>query len=97
MIFLCNVGGITRYRVRVTKRSNGESDIVTTNDLFIVLTHLECCQEYDFSVAAGNSDIFGDPLNNDNGFRTRPDVTSKSTCLINFAALFTIIRLYTRK
>ncbi len=78
-IIINYTGDITRYRVMVTKRSNRESDIITTGDLFVMLTHLECCQEYDFSVAAGNSDVFGDALSYNDGFRTRPDVTSKNT------------------
>ncbi|XP_064384964.1 uncharacterized protein LOC135333878 isoform X2 [Halichondria panicea] len=69
------IGGISRYRVMVTKRSTGESDSMTTSDLFLILNNLECCQAYDFSVAAGNSDVFGDALYHNDGFRTRPDVS----------------------
>ncbi len=76
LLYSCT-GGISRYQVMVTKRSTGESDSMIISDRFLILNDLECCQAYDFSVAAGNSDVFGDALYHNDGFQTRPDISGE--------------------
>ena len=59
----------------VTRRLTTEDDSITTSDLSVTFDNLNCCEEYDFAVSAGNSDVFGDYLMHNQGFRTQPDLS----------------------
>ncbi len=71
------------YQVVVTQRSTREQITqTTTNDgtnSIVFNNNLECCQDYDFTVAAGigSSNVFGEVQTLSPGFSTRPDLTSK--------------------
>ncbi len=71
------------YQVVVTQRSTREQITQTTNDgttnSIVFNNNLECCQDYDFTVAAGigSSNVFGDAQMLNPGFSTNPDLTSK--------------------
>ena len=65
----------------VTPRSGNAPITMTTMMNSIVIDTLMCCQDYDFTVAAGNSfGVFGDPAmyRASPAFRTPADLTGKT-------------------